>query len=253
MNVYSLCFSPTGGTKQASDCLCASLADSFVFVDLCDPAPNLSALSLTESDLCVFSVPSFGGRIPVLAAERFSAVVGNGALAVAVCAYGNRAYDDTLLEMKHLLTAQGFRCIAAIAAVTEHSMLRQFGAGRPNAQDCRELSDFARQIAAAIESASYTTDFYVSGAFPYRPIGSFVKPVATDECIGCGICADMCPAAAIPAENPALTDEALCATCTRCISVCPVGARQLNPDIMKAVEARLAPLLSGYKKNELFL
>lgn len=253
MNVYSLYFSPTGGTQRVADCLCSALRNPFAFIDLCDRTEDFSAVSLNKDDLCVISVPSYGGRIPALAAERIAHIRGNGAMAVAVCVYGNRAYDDTLLEMKHLLTDRGFRCIAAMAAIAEHSMLRQFAAGRPNESDRAELTAFARRISRAIATDTFVEDLAVPGAFPYRPIGSFVKPVASEECIGCGACAASCPAGAIPEDNPSFTDNALCAACTRCISVCPVGARQLNPDVMKAVEARLAPLLSGYRKNELFL
>lgn len=38
---------------------------------------------------------------------------GNGVRAVLPAAYGNRAYGDTLLELKNTLTDAGFRCVAA--------------------------------------------------------------------------------------------------------------------------------------------
>jgi len=273
MNIYSIRFSPTAGTAAIADCLCAAFDQKAVTVDLCSRTGNFSAVSINPDDLCIISVPSFGGRIPTLAAARIGQISGNGARAVAVCTYGNRAYDDTLLEMKHLLTAQGFRCVAAVAAVTSHSMFRPTACAellctrsapqyilshanfliRPDDADRAVLSEFARKIARAVKEGTYCEDLKVPGNFPYRPIGAFVQPEASERCDGCGACAAMCPAGAIPADNPSLTDKTLCASCMRCTLICPRRARGLRPEVMQAVMERLFPLLEGRRENELFL
>ena len=41
--------------------------------------------------------------------------------AVCVVVYGNRAYDDALLELKDILTERGCRPIAGAAFIGEHS------------------------------------------------------------------------------------------------------------------------------------
>ena len=52
-----------------------------------------------------------------------------------VAVFGNRAYDDALLEMQDVASEIGFRVIAAVAAVAEHSIIRKYGKGRPDADD----------------------------------------------------------------------------------------------------------------------
>lgn len=253
MSVYKIIFSPTGGTQRVADQLTEALCEACVSVDLCDSGFAADRLLLTKDDLCVIAVPSFGGRVPELAARRLTALRGNGALAVPVAVYGNRAYEDTLFEMKNLLAAQGFRCAAAVTAIAEHSMLRQYATGRPDANDLHELSEFGRRIASAIASGSISSDLPVPGNFPYRQLGTFLKPEVTPKCMDCGVCADLCPAGAIPADNSASTDLSACISCARCISICPVQARRLNPETLDAVNSRIGKALSGYKRNELFL
>lgn len=85
---------------------------------------------LGESDLCLIAVPSFGGRVPEIALSRLREIKGNGASAVLIAVYGNRAIDDTLLELKDTLVPLGFCCIAAVSAVAEHSIMRCYGTGR---------------------------------------------------------------------------------------------------------------------------
>ena len=253
MSVYKITFSPTGGPQRVADRLTESICEHPVSIDLCDPRFGAEPISLSADDLCIVSVPSFGGRVPELAARRLTTLCANGAMAVLVAVYGNREYEDTLIELKNLLAAQGFRCAAAVAAVAEHSMLRQYAAGRPDADDLKELSDFGRRIADKIAAGSISPDLPVPGSSPYRQMGKFLKPEGTEACMGCGVCADLCPANAIPADNPCATDLSACISCVRCVSLCPVQARQLNPETLDAVNARIGKALSGHKKNELFL
>ena len=99
MNVYELYFSPTGGTKKAADLLTDALAPKAAQVNLTDSKTAFSDLALTAEDLAVIAVPSYAGRVPAVAVQRLAAVKGNGARAVLVCVYGNRAYEDTLVEL----------------------------------------------------------------------------------------------------------------------------------------------------------
>ena len=153
MKLYDIVFSPTGGTKKVADYLTNALEGEVSTVDLTDSKQDFHAVSLTKADVAVISVPSYGGRVPTVAAERMGMVHGNGARAVLVCVYGNRAYEDTLVELEDTAKQAGFQVIAAVAAVAEHSIARQFAANRPDAQDAAQLSDFAKQIQHKLSKA----------------------------------------------------------------------------------------------------
>lgn len=248
MSVYNLVFSPTGGTEKVMNILAAEFENAQT-IDL--SAADFAVPALSENDLCLIGVPSFGGRVPAVAMERIAKFAANGAKAVLVVVYGNRAIDDTLAELKHGADACGFKTIAAISAVAEHSIMRCYAAGRPDARDAEELRGFAKQILANLSPDHEIT---VPGKVPEKPYAaSAMKPITSDACTACGLCAEKCPAGAIPADDPAKTDPDKCFTCMRCISVCPVNARALNPEIVAGITQKLAPMLSGRKNNELFI
>ena len=91
MSIYSILFSPTGGTKKVADCLAAGFGSEVREIDLTNPAADFSSFSFTADDICVVAVPSFGGRVPVPAISRLANMSGNGAKAVLAAVYGNRA------------------------------------------------------------------------------------------------------------------------------------------------------------------
>lgn len=253
MSIYSMYFSPTGGTKKVIDILTRELPlDSQIDLSAADDA--YGAYSFTEGDVCLIGVPSFGGRVPSIALERMRQMRVNGATAVLVVAFGNRAYDDTLLELKNEAESCGYTVGAAVAAVAEHSIMRQYAKGRPDEQDEIELRQFSKEIAELISNKAKEKDFTVPGNPQYREYnGVPFKPKAGKACTKCGACAAKCPAGAIPKENPASLDAKRCISCMRCISVCPHNARKLNKAVLFAASQAMKKAFAGRKPNELYL
>ena len=253
MKLYDIVFSPTGGTKKVADDLTGALEGDVITVDLTDSKQNFQTVQLNREDIAVISVPSYGGRVPAVAAERLGMVHGNGARAILICVYGNRAYEDTLVELEDAAKQAGFQVIAAVAAIAEHSIARQFAAGRPDEQDAARLSDFAKQIQHKL-SAEDTSEPAIPGNRPYKKAGGAgMVPKATKDCTNCGICAAECPVQAIDQENSKKVDEKACISCMRCISVCPQDARKVNPVMLSAASLMLKKVCSERKECELFL
>lgn len=248
MAMYSIFFSPTGGTKKCADLLLAGLGAASCI----DITVRGAAQEFCADDVCIVAVPSYAGRVPAVATERLRMLRGNGAKAIAVVAFGNRAIDDTLLELKNELEAVGFITIAGVEAVAEHSVVRIFGAGRPDADDAAELLSYADKIQEKL--AAGKTGLEVPGNFPYKPSGSNpMKPAGGDACDGCGQCAKECPVGAINPDAPKGVDTAVCISCMRCIRICPIGARGLPQEALEAAAGRMAAVCGGHKQNALYL
>lgn len=259
-SVKNMYFSPTGGTKKVTTILSHCFSLPIEEIDFSLPAfleNHASSLTFSPETLCIIGVPSFGGRVPAIALKNLSTLKGNHAPTILLTSYGNRDFEDTLLELKDALQSQGFLCIAAISAVTEHSIMHQFGTGRPDANDEQQLHSFMEQIKEKLKNTTYSQNLVpvtVSGNHPYRPYGTVpIYPEATSICESCGLCAEKCPANAIPKETPNKTDESLCISCMRCISVCPKKARQCNQDILMGLSQKLKTACSSKKENALFL
>lgn len=254
MAVYEIVFSPTGGTKKVSGFFTKTFCQESTYIDLSRRDIDFSAFSFNSEDICIVSVPSYGGRVPDIAVSRLMQLKGGNARAVLIVAYGNRAYEDTLAELQDVMENAGFICVAAIAAVAEHSIMRQFATGRPDVQDGKELASFAAKVRAKIEHESTGEDLKLPGNRPYRTYnGVPLKPNADKSCQKCGVCANECPVGAIPAGNPSVTDTGKCISCMRCISVCTQNARSLNKAMLAASSIKLKKACSGYKNNEIFL
>lgn len=245
MSNYKIIFSPTGGVEKCTELLSSHLGFNWKQIDLSHP---ISPITLSPEDLCIYAVPSFGGRVVPIATERMKSIQGNGAKAILLCVYGNRAYEDTLVEMQDTLTAQGFRCVAAVAALAEHSIMHQFATGRPDASDQKILKDFSLKIAEKLNNTLTT----LPGNRPYKEYKVVpMVPQLNDNCSGCGLCTEKCPVGAIGEDF--LVDPQKCIGCMRCTGICPSQSRFLIPERLAILVERLGPALEGRKENELFL
>lgn len=247
-------FSPTGGTEKAGKILCSALGTETNIFDLANPTLDYSTFSADRETIAVIAMPSYGGRVPALAAERLKKVHGNDIPCVLLCVYGNRAYEDTLVEMEDLAKECGFRVVAAVAAIAEHSIMHQYAAGRPDAEDAARLREIGNQILQKLSRTSGEDSFVIPGNRPYKKAGGAgLVPKANDSCVECGLCAAECPAGAIDRENPKKTDKTKCISCMRCTVCCPHNAREVNGAMVAVAALAIKKACSVRKECELYL
>jgi ferredoxin len=196
--------------------------------------------------VALIGAPVYAGRIPPLAVERLRRVRGDGIPAVIVVVYGNRAYEDALLELRDLAAAVGFVPLAGGAFIGEHSFSTAavpIAHGRPDDEDVRRATDFGRGVRLKLEGLSTSAEaampLYVPGNYPHRDgwASTGGAPITRDErCTLCGACAATCPGGAIAVGHAVVTDEGACMLCCACVRACPSGARL--PENERIVRAR---------------
>ena len=252
MNIHQITFSPTGGTRRVSELLCKGIAAESNLTELCTKLENLKYPIINADDLIVISMPVYAGRVPALAVERLKDIKANGAKCVIVAVYGNRAYEDALVEMQDIASEIGFQVIAAVAAIAEHSICRMYGAGRPDDEDAKVLASFGSYILNKVKTPQSFEPLVLPGNRPYKQGCSGPYPTANDGCAECGACASECPTGAISFNNLKAVNQELCIGCMRCVSVCPTQARGIG-ERLSFLTAHLKPLCSERNENELFI
>lgn len=245
---YIVSFSPTGKSLNAMRKLGELLGRDFKEIDLCSLKEREKKAEFKSDDFVIIGSPVYGGRIPPVEG-LFSNVFGENTPCVICSCFGNRDYDDALLELKNRVESQGFKCIGACAIVIPHVYSGILGRNRPDEKDIEEMKGFAEKICEKLRTDDLS-EITVKGNFPYKEwkMNGNV-PVPDEKCIKCGKCTGLCPVGAI-SNTDFRADEKNCIRCTKCLYVCPVSCRKMD---FLAVTKRLEENFSRRKDNEYFI
>lgn len=242
--VWAVYFSATDTTKKTvltiADEAARLLGAEREDYDFTLPRMRENGFAAGKDDLVIFGTPVYAGRVPNVLLKYLATIQGNGALAVPVVLFGNRNFDDGLIELRDILENTGFHTVAAAAFVGEHSFSKTLAAGRPDADDMKEALAFAGKVTEKVKGlpeGEAPAPVEVEGVpHPYR--GYYqprdrkgvsidirkVKSLVSDACDDCKICADVCPMGSISHEN-VREYTGICIKCGACIKKCPKQAR----------------------------
>lgn len=242
--VWAVYFSATDTTKKTvltiADEAARLLGAEREDYDFTLPGMRENGFAAGKDDLVIFGTPVYAGRVPNVMLKYLATIQGNGALAVPVVLFGNRNFDDGLIELRDILENTGFHTVAAAAFVGEHSFSKALAAGRPDADDMKEALAFAGKVAEKVKGlpeGEVPAPVEVEGVpHPYRGYYQSrdrkgvsidirkVKSLVSDACDDCKICADVCPMGSISHEN-VREYTGICIKCGACIKKCPKQAR----------------------------
>ena len=250
MKVTTLYFSATYTTKRVVEAVAAGLSSEVVSYDITNDMAT-DTVTIPREELVVVGVPVYAGRVPAMAVERLRRFKGDNTPAVVVAVYGNRHYDDAVLELHDIMTACGFRTLSAGAFIAQHSIFPKVGAARPDAEDMADIRRFAEKSHSVL-----ATDFgaiEIPGNRPYKvPGGIPIWPTASRKCNGCGACAKRCPTGAIDPAAPKGVNKEKCIKCGRCIVVCPTKVRRFYGIKYSLAAARFNVAFAARRENEMW-
>jgi len=268
--VTALYFSPTGATARAAETVAEALAEHMGLPvekrSFTRPAERERDYHFTAADIVVVASPTYAGKLPNKIVPDFRAKFrGNGAVAIPMVTFGNRAYENSLAELIALLTENGFRVAAAGAFVCRHAFTDELAYGRPGWSDGFEMKTFAKKTADKIKKTEGTfLPLSIPGdaAAPYYvPKGADGQPVMflkakpkthLNRCNRCGACVRACPMAAIDPKDPSKV-PGTCIKCHSCVRKCTKQAKYFDDPAFLSHVAMLERDCAEPKDNEMFL
>lgn len=253
-------YSPTGTSKRTLEGVAKGLGVKGVeHVDLTPLEAASKSYAIPADSLAVIAVPVYSGRVPPVAAQRLRKVKGNGTPAVLIAVYGNRAFEDALVELRDITTEQGFKTIAAAAFIGEHSFSTEatpIAPGRPDEEDLEKAVKFGEQVKAKLDGVTKPVEVTVPGNRPYRernPSGPRFPDTTVESCTMCGACAGVCPTKSITVSDKVETVKETCTACSACVKACPTGARVWTNEGIRKAAAWLHKDYSKRREPEFFL
>ncbi|WP_238906864.1 4Fe-4S binding protein [Clostridium sp. YIM B02506] len=259
-NIKVLYFSPTDGTKKIVKSIANSIDSNYEEFNITLPQNRVNNITFSSDDLVIIGMPTYAGRFPRLLHNYLDKIIANNTLGVFISTYGNRDYEDALLEQYDIFTSKGFIALGAATFITEHSSTNKLATGRPDVEDLKIATDFGLAITKRLKEINSLTDLdtlllpgnrpFVIKNIPMVPM----VPETNEKCVTCGICAKHCPTSAIDFSDCRTIDSSKCIKCNSCIKRCPLHAKAMTHTAYKNMQDMLIANFSNKpRKPELFL
>lgn len=146
-----------------------------------------------RDELVIFGIPVYAGRVPnKILSDIEKGFRGDDTPLIPISVYGNRNFDDALMELKMVLEDRGFHSVAMGNDPVENYYVPLKEDGTP----------------AKFLKAKPVTDI--------------------DRCTGCDLCAEICPMNSIDDKDYSVSG--ICIKCHACIRNCPAHAKSFTDE-----------------------
>lgn len=284
-----ICFSPTHTSRAIAGAVADGMARTRCGAGATASCPSIvrtldltldrsdEPIILTSGETVVLGAPVYAGRVAPEAVRRLKRIqvaAGASIPAVVTVTYGNRDYEDALVEIYDLALSLGLTPFAAGAFIGEHSYstpAMPIAEGRPDSMDLADASIFGGECARKLESPGAFAPFHIKGNRPYKepsrpasspaaahPSGSgtaaappahsavtassgtpAIPPVHSAVSASSGTPTVPSTAATASPDRPAVPAVPVtadgCPLCSECAAVCPTGAIVLDSGSMKVL------------------
>lgn len=270
MKITAMYFSATETTRKIVTSIAAGISknikgtDNINIIDFTTPPKREKRQRFHSDDVVIIGVPVYAGRVPNVLLKYLNSMTGDGAIAIAIVVYGNRHYDDALIELKDILLAGNFRVVAGGAFIGEHSFSTILAQGRPDVRDMEFVMDFVKQVSGKLKNSHLCSSIFIPGNRHYRSYYMpqnekkelvdirRVLPKTDDACINCKLCVSICPMGSIKNKDVKEIDG-ICIKCGACIKKCPVGAKYYDDEDYLRHKRELEEKYKDRKKPKFFL
>ena len=248
--VFALFFSATGNTRKAVRAVAKGIAKElsdgdFYSIDITSRDDRHGVYAFGQGDVFVLGLPTYAGRIPNKIEPYISgSVYGDGAFAIPIVTYGNRAFDDSLKELATIMAENGMILCGGAAVPSEHAFTDKLAKDMPTESDIQNLEEYGQKLGQAIKeenikkiSLSAVPGRDMEESEYYKPLkengepAMFLKALpVTDEnkCTGCGECQSVCPMGCY--RESLVEAQGTCIKCQGCVRICPVGAKHFEDE-----------------------
>lgn len=263
--VFIYYYSPTGTSEKIAINIGQGLCNEparIITNNLTYPQFADSLIEVEPDDMVVIAAPVYAGRIAKTAIDRLDTIKFAGNPAVLVAVYGNRHYDDSLVELREWAKEAGLNPVAFAAFIGEHSYSTDrdpIGKGRPDDLDKFKASDFGSSVLKKLEELPPNCEVKIPeipGTFPLparKVLPTSFAETVQERCVKCGVCEVVCPTGAVYFKKNYYTNPDLCTLCCACIRGCKSNARVIKSDHLRKIREWLLEVAKERREPEIFI
>ena len=249
-DITVICFSPTHTSRTIAEAVAAGMngtpggtavhagaSQQIRTVDLTLDRSD-SPITVGAGETVVLGAPVYAGRVAPEAVRRLRRIqvaAGASVPAVVTVTYGNRDYEDALVELYDLAISLGLSPFAAGAFIGEHSYSTPempVAEGRPDTLDLADARIFGGECARKLDSPGAFAPFHIKGNRPYKEPS---RPASDTSHKASGASTDGGPAKTAPAVPSVPMTADGCPLCGECVAVCPTGAVSIDLNARKVL------------------